>query len=599
MRCLLAPTARAIVVILTICSPAAALAGGGPEGVLLVVNPQSQSSMTIANHYVRLREIPPDNLLFIPWEPNIQTADVDTFRKRILVPVLQAIEARHLSDQIDYVVYSSDLPWGIALDADVRKFSGVLQAAAPPPSSKPGAKPNAQKPWVKPEWPKHLTPVGSLTGMTYLWQMAAVGHMAYFEMRSNHYARVMVPKQGVTPSAGFRGDRQYDAKGDVTAAEGRRYFLSMMLAVTAGRGNSLDEVIRYLQLSATADATHPKGTIYFLANTDVRSKVRDEFYPVVIEELGKLGVAAKLVEGTAPMHKDDVQGVMMGTPTFDWKATGSTILPGAICDNFTSFGGIMSIGGGQTPLSEFLRYGAAGASGTVTEPYAIAPKFPSPMLQLHYARGCSLAEAFYQSVSNPYQLLIVGDPLCRPWAKVPEVSVAGVEPKAVVSGPLTLKPTAKVAGDEAVEVFNLFIDGIRIAECKPEASFSIDTSKLADGYHELRVVAVGPAPIQSQGRKIIPVWTNNYGRAIEASLATKAPLRANMPLTIAVRSPGSVGVIAAQGSRIVGKAVGPEGQIEIPAKTLGAGPIRLRIMGLGEGDMQTNVIAAPLEFVVE
>ena len=85
----------------------------------------------------------------------------------------------------------------------------------------------------------------------------------------------------------------------------------------------------------------------------------------------------------------------------------------------------MSEGAGQTPLSEFLRYGAAGSSGTVTEPFAIAEKFPSPMIQVHYARGCTLAEAFYQSVHGPYQLLIVGDPLCRPWADIPQVSVAG------------------------------------------------------------------------------------------------------------------------------------------------------------------------------
>ena len=43
-----------------------------------------------------------------------------------------------------------------------------------------------------------------------------------------------------------------------------------------------------------------------------------------------------------PLNKPDVQGVMMGTASFDWKASGSTILPGAICEHFTSFGGVMT-----------------------------------------------------------------------------------------------------------------------------------------------------------------------------------------------------------------------------------------------------------------
>ena len=64
------------------------------------------------------------------------------------------------------------------------------------------------------------------------------------------------------------------------------------------------------------------------------------------------------------------------------------------------------------------------------------------MIHVHYARGCSLAEAFYQSVCGPYQLLIVGDPLCRPWANIPQVSVAAVAPGAILHGIATWKPTA-------------------------------------------------------------------------------------------------------------------------------------------------------------
>ena len=105
-----------------------------------------------------------------------------------------------------------------------------------------------------------------------------------------------------------------------------------MLGVTAGRGNSLAEVLDDLNRSAAADGTRPKGTIYFMRNDNVRSAVRHDLFPAAVEELKKLGVAAEIVEGTVPLEKPDVQGTVMGTANFDWKASDSTILPGAICE---------------------------------------------------------------------------------------------------------------------------------------------------------------------------------------------------------------------------------------------------------------------------
>ena len=319
-------------------------------------------------------------------------------------------------------------------------------------------------------------------------------------------------------------------------------------------------------------------------------------------------MAAEIVEGTVPLNRSDVQGVVMGIADFDWKASGSTILPGAICEHFTSFGGIMSKGAGQTPLSEFLRYGAAGASGTVTEPYAIAEKFPSPMIQVHYARGCTLAEAFYQSVHGPYQLLIVGDPLCRPWAVIPRVTVAGVKPGAVVHGRAGNQPSRRLRGAGCQTCRHLTPRPItsscsstacRRAECKPDETLPLDTTELADGYHELRIVAVGPPPIESQGRQIIPVRLANHGRRpATARLVEKSP-HADKPLLLAVRSPGSVGIVVLCGGRTVGRVAGQQGQVTIPANTLGAGPVRLQVVGLGAGGPQTNVFAEPLDITVE
>ena len=467
-----------------------AAAGGGPENVLLVVNPNSAASLTIANHYAALRNIPAENLLFVPWDRKNQTADIDTFREKILRPVLRAIQGEGLAGQIDYVVYSSDFPWGISLDSDVRKFAEEMRREKMSSDEKAAGeskeKPAEKKQPPKAAWPKQLTPVGSLNGLTYLWEPVLAGVPAYFDPRSNGYMRRATSKEKGPTSLAFHSSLLFNRQGEVVPFGGERYFLSVMLAVTAGRGNSVDEVLHYLQRSAEADGTQPKGTIYFVKNDNIRSKVRDGLFPAAVRDLKELGVKGEIVEGTMPMHKDDVQGAVMGVAGFDWKASGSTILPGAICEHFTSFGGVMSEKAGQTPLSVFLRYGAAGASGTVTEPYAIAEKFPSPMVQVHYARGCSLAEAFYQSVSCPYQLLIVGDPLCRPWAEIPQVSVKGVRPGATVHGTLRLVPSAKLPKDAAVDHFELFVDGRRMGRCHP--------GEIAHAGHHAVGRRLSPAP---------------------------------------------------------------------------------------------------------
>lgn len=587
--CVFAPLRDYFLPVILCCCSTFAWAGGGPESLLLVVNPQSKASLTIANHYAKLRDIPPDNLIYLPWDPKTQTTDIDTFRQKILLPILHTLNSRHLADQIDYVIYSSDYPTAVTLDSDVRKMRAAMQQ-----SDSPGDQAKA-----KTEWPKQLAPVGSINSLTYLWQAVIAGRPIDLQLHDNYYLRMPVPELHHVPSAGFRGNRLYNPKGEVVATEGRRYFLSTMLGVTAGRGNSPEEVIDYLKRSAAADGTHPKGTIYFLRNGDIRSKVRQDFFPSVVEQLTKLGVDAKILEGTVPLNRSNVQGLVMGTPSFDWKASGSTILPGAICEHFTSFGGVMTAGAAQTPLTEFLRYGAAGASGTVTEPYAILQKFPLPTIQVHYARGCTLAEAFYQSVTALYQLLIVGDPLCRPWATIPKVSVAGIKPGAVVQGTLTLTPTATMADGTPVGMFGLIVDGVRVAACKPGETLAVDTTKLADGYHELRVVAVGPGPIESQGQQVVSARFNNHGRTIEASLATQSPLQSDKPLTITAKSPGSVGIVAIQGSRIIGRIAGEEGQIEVPGNILGAGPVRIRVAGLGSDGMSSNVMAQPLDLIVE
>jgi hypothetical protein len=289
---------------------------------------------------------------------------------------------------------------------------------------------------------------------------------------------------------------------------------------------------------------------------------------------------------------------MIGIADFDWKKSHSTILPGAICEHFTSFGGDMHSGAGQTPLSEWLRYGAAATSGAVTEPYAIAQKFPAPMIQVHYARGCTAAESFYQAVQCPYQLLIVGDPLCRPWANIPEIDCAGLIAGQTVHGAIKIKPQARFAGGLEAEHFEMFLDGFKVGECPPGGSLDFDTDVIADGAHEIRVAAVTKGPVAARGEKIIPFSAANHHGSIDVTCVPEKTVSLNKSLVITVKSPHATRIQVTRGTSLLGAITGSEGKVEIPAVALGCGPVQLQVIAIGDEGPKTGVFAAPLDIVV-
>ena len=579
---------------ISLLAPLPARATGGPENVLLVVNPRSPDSLCIANHYAKLRHIPRNNLLFLDWDPKQENTDADTFREKILKPVLRAAKFPMLDRpipgwQIDYVVYSSDFPWGIRIDEDLKKFKAAVEKLTEGKEGHSAAK--------SPIWTIY-TPVASINGLTYLWEPVMTNNF-YLHPHSNWYARTGALEQLKEPTLGFSSATGYGPHGEAGAVSGRHYMLSMMLGVTSGRGNTRAEVLSYLKRSAAADGTHPPGTIYFMKNGDIRSRVRQGGFPDAVKDLKDLGVAAEILQGTVPEKKNDVQGAMMGMADFNWKASQSTILPGAICEHFTSFGGDMHAGAGQTPLSELLRYGATAASGTVTEPYAIANKFPSPMMQVHYARGCTVAESYYQAVLCPYQLLIVGDPLCRPWANIPEITVAGLTADQTVHDVIKLQPKARFADGVEAEHFEMILDGLKIRECPPQGTLDVDTNKISDGAHELGVVAVSKGPLSARGEKFIPFLTANHDRTINVACAPEKVVSLKKSLVITAKSPKSVSIRVFRGTNLLSTIPGDEGQTEIPAEKLGLGPVRLQVIGVGDTGTMASVFAPPLDIVVE
>jgi hypothetical protein len=672
-----------LVVLASLLAPAATLAGLGPENVCVVINGDSWASLAIANEFIRLRQIPPGNVVVLSNLPDLEKIDVDACREKILLPVLKTLEARGLGGQIDCIAYSADIPYSVNVSSDLKQI---------------------------PKLPQVLTPEAALNGLTYLYRYTLSKNPTYLRLDVNRYYRRPVTSaqdrpltdgegkllaeaaqlardekwdgcaakvgellttaphlpaghfllaraqaalgkfdealkalgeavaQGwmdtavleadprlaelrqrpefakliaaikgrtidVQPSLAFKASLAFDPAGKPLPPAGPpgpseldRYLLSTVLAATCGRGNSVREAIAGLRRSAAADGSLPAGTIYFVKNGDVRSTTRQAMFPHAVAKLKQLGVAAEIVDGSVPVNKANVQGAMLGIADFNWAGSHSVIQPGAICEHLTSFGGVLTAGAGQTPLTELIRHGAAGASGTVTEPYAIQAKFPFPFIHVHYAQGCTLAEAFYQSLAGPYQLLIVGDPLCRPWAKIPRVEFKGLEAGKLLTGKITLRPEAVTAKGDEVDHFELFVGGIRRGLIRPGQTVDLDTTTFPDGFHELRAVAVLTGPIQTQGRAVQTIEIKNHGQTLAVQAPKQVKLDEKLKLTLELANAKRMSIW--QHGRELAVVDAAKGSVEIDARRLGLGPVTLSAVGELEGEGAKRVLSQPIEVEV-
>jgi len=447
--------------LLLLLFPAALFAGGGPESTLVVVNARSELSRRLAGEYVKLRDIPLDNVLLLEDVPGLGVVSMDTFRQRIWAPI--AVKLKKVGP-IRLVTYSADFPYAV-------RFAG---------------------PKDLPQQARRI--VGgqaSLTGVTYLIGMVQEGGSAFAGLATNPYygiklgsarrssrklnseerthamraynasqqkqyaeacrhyeallktfennnvyynyacclARDRRPDDAMKAltkarDLGWRNARHTAQDKDLASLRRRPDFVALVksmgagrlfellepqpfghdgaylathLAYTGFRGNSLPEVLGYLRAARGVDGKKPDGTVYFCRNKNVRSTTREPYLATLQAELKKRGRKFEVIEGVLPQGKDDVFGAVVGAAKFDWSKSRSRIVPGAIVEHLTSTGGHFG-SPNQTKCTAFLRAGAAGSSGTVAEPYAIQAKFPNPLVHVFYADGLSLAEAFYRSL---------------------------------------------------------------------------------------------------------------------------------------------------------------------------------------------------------
>ncbi len=380
-------------------------AGGSGLNVIVVVNQNSTNSVQLGNDYCEQRGVPPQNVLRLTgWTGGAVEWSRANFESLLRNPLLAMIAGRGLTNQATYVLLSMDIPYRIVDSGSYNSttsalFYGFKNDTAPPVVCLPAS-------------------------------------CSLPDASSNSYAFSELP---------FR-----EAPPDTAATNA---FLVTML--TASNLASADLI---LSRGVASDSTFPTQAVYLARTSDVARSVRFvEFDNAIFASRVRGNDALVWVNSNATSFTN-LLGLMTGLAGLALPT--NAFVSGAISDSLTSFAGKLFENSGQTPLLAFLNAGASGSYGTVFEPCNYTQKFPDPRVYFYQERGFCLAEACYQSLLNPYQGILVGEPLSAPFARPGTADWSSLTNGTVLSGPAVLEPSFLAAATNLpLARVDLFLDG--------------------------------------------------------------------------------------------------------------------------------------------
>ncbi|HMP90623.1 MAG TPA: TIGR03790 family protein [Kiritimatiellia bacterium] len=366
--------------------PVEAPGGGHPFRTLVVVNRDSDRSLELGRYYAVRRGIPDGNIcpVFTTNRINITTT---AYSNEIEAVVRDFIVVNGLSNQIDTVVFSMDIPYRVYIPPHANlRWSGLTASFYYGFFSSPSA-------------------------FTSGCQIAEGSRSDYFEAE-RYFSRAESPVSN-------------------------RYYLSAMLTAS-----NLANGLRLVDRSVAADNSSPFARIILTRTSDTARNIQWlEFENTLF--LGKFISAPQerfWVDLDFIASQTNLFGVTAGLINHSWLGLNNN-LPGAYGEHLTSFGGYLVDSKPeptQMSILDWIYHGFSGSYGTVVEPCAFTNKFPSPRIHYWYARGFSLGESLWMAVQNPYQGIFVGDPLCAPYAVPASVSWLGITNQTEVNGWVSL-----------------------------------------------------------------------------------------------------------------------------------------------------------------
>jgi hypothetical protein len=532
-------------------------AGGGPSGYIVVFNPNDPNSVTVANHYQRLRNIPERNMVPFPFPGSFSKLEAWDF-----VETLRAeLSARGLSAQMQGIALVGSMPPGAA------QTSGD----------------------------------GNTTSLQS------------FLFLSPNYSRGNYPTQvtATVDNQAYGRDSSPGSSSAVLAANvpinGRKYWPVSSAGYMGTGANSPREVLDYLTKARATDGTKPEGTIYWAISTDSARNGRKETIRHIFPIWRELGIKYEVILASWVTGAKDVVGGNLGIADVDPNLGGTKFVPGAWADCVTSFSGLMdSWGGGQVQNAEWIRGGAAGTAGTYAEPISNMNKFTHGHLHTHFRLGSNLSESFWKSINLPAEIIGLGDPLLQPHADIPEVAITAPAYGATVSGSISVAVAAQATGNKTLDpLLDLFVDGRKVAIGQPgepiqavrtAGGFELNTASMGDGWHEIRVAVYNDHPYRTQNEASVGVAVNNAGGSI--ALSGPASYQPDEPVTLNVTPTGISGLTSIQirsNGRLLAVAPAAGGSVTISGGKLPYdGICALHAVGIKSGGA---ISSRPLEMI--
>ncbi|HMO03491.1 MAG TPA: TIGR03790 family protein [Kiritimatiellia bacterium] len=519
----------------------------GPQECIILVNRASRDSIELANVYADLRQIPAPNIIHLDLPERFLQADasitVEEFRSVILEPTRKVLRDRGLLGHTLVWLYSLDFPATVA-----------------------------------------TTPAMSLTGITFVrGQPPSSDDIQSGNWLSPLFAGPDRPDGPTSPPASF--ERFTIPLGTNMPVP------SMMLGWSGSRGMTVEAIKQQLRRSIAADAAQPSAAAFFELNDNVRSTTRAWQFDPATRELAGLGIAA-FTGSNAPPARADLIGVFAGRAEVHHPVFG-TPAPGAYADHLTSFAGLFT-DPYQSKLTTWLARGAAASSGTVTEPGSLEvpvrlwAKFPSARLLTHYASGATMIESLYLATRSPLQTLFVGDALCSPWSRPPGVSLLNMadDENAPLKDRAEFLASSWGGLGQPPPTMIFFLDGRPVNHAGNQPSLSMDTTRLHDGHHELRVVAYANDHVRHQGMDILRFTTRNRGRWSKlGGYEPRQKVDLYRPLRFTVTAAGQPQEVAlVVQERIVARAAWTNDMaIEVHPLAVGAGPVSFQAVVAYDG----------------